>query len=49
MLAEPSVHQGFDTLGMDPVGNTPDEFGQQIRADLARWTDVVKKGRIKIE
>ena len=49
VLAEPMVQLGFDRLGMEPVGNTPDEFGQQIRADLARWTDVVKKGRIKIE
>ena len=49
VLAEPSVQQGFDTLGMEPGGNTADEFAQQIRTDLARWTDVVKKGKIKVE
>lgn len=49
VLAEPSVIQGFDTLGMEPVGNTADEFAQQLRTDLARWTDVVKKGNIKLD
>lgn len=49
VLAEPSVQEGFDTLGMDTGGNTPEEFTQQIQSDLARWSDVVKKGKIKIE
>jgi tripartite-type tricarboxylate transporter receptor subunit TctC len=49
VLADPAVHAGFDTLGMEPGGNSADEFAQQIRGDLARWTEVVKKGRIKLD
>ena len=39
----------YATLGIDPVGNTPAQFGQQIRADLARWEKVVKQAGIKVE
>ena len=49
VLSETSVRQGFDNLGMEPGGISADEFAQQVRADLARWADVVKKGGIKLE
>ena len=29
-------------MGIEPVGNTPAEFAAQIRADLARWQQVVE-------
>lgn len=37
------------SLGLDPVGGTPEAFGEQIKADLARWEPVVKRTRIQIE
>ena len=36
-------------LGIEPVGNTPEQFAQQIRADLARWEKVVKQAGIKVD
>jgi tripartite-type tricarboxylate transporter receptor subunit TctC len=36
-------------LGNDPVGNTPDEFAAQVKADFALWEGVVKKAKIRIE
>ena len=47
VLQEPEVRQRYATLGLNPVGNTPEQFGEQIRADLARWEPVVKKAGIK--
>jgi len=43
------VKERYATLGIEPVGNTPDEFTAQVRADLARWRDVVKAAGIKVE
>ena len=37
VLKEPAVRERFAVLGIEPVGNTPDEFAAQIRADLALW------------
>jgi len=31
------------------VGNTPGEWGAEIRADLARWSQVIKAAGIKAE
>lgn len=49
VLAEAPVRASYDTLGMEPVGNTPDQFATQIRADLDRWARVVKEAKITLE
>ena len=49
LLQTPEVRERFGILGIDPVGNSPDEFAAQIRADLARWGPVVRQANIRIE
>jgi tripartite-type tricarboxylate transporter receptor subunit TctC len=49
VLAEPEIRERYATLGIKPVGNLPEEFGGQIRADLARWEKVVRQAGIRIE
>ena len=49
VLQTPEVKERYAVLGIDPVGNKPDEFAAQIRADLARWAPVVKQANIRIE
>lgn len=49
VLKDPEVRSRYATLGIEPVGNTPEQFGAQIRADLARWEKVVKTAGIKVE
>jgi len=49
VLKEPDVRERYAVLGIDPVGNTPDEYGAQIRADLALWGPIVKRAGIRIE
>ena len=48
-LQTPEVRERYAALGIDPVGNSPDRFGEQIRAELARWEKVVKAANIKLE
>ena len=48
-LQSPFVKERYATLGIEPVGNTPDEFGAQVRADLARWAAVVRSANVKLE
>jgi tripartite-type tricarboxylate transporter receptor subunit TctC len=33
--------------GAEPVGGTPEQFADQIRAEIARWTQVVKAAGIR--
>ncbi len=48
-IARPEVKERFATLGVDPLGGTPDEFAVFIREDFAKWTQVVKDGNIKLD
>jgi len=35
--------------GIDPIGNTPEEFAAQVKADLASWAKVVKAAGAKLD
>ncbi|TMH65214.1 MAG: tripartite tricarboxylate transporter substrate binding protein [Betaproteobacteria bacterium] len=48
-LRTPFVRERYATLGIEPVGNAPREFLEQVRADLARWAEVVKAANVKVE
>ena len=48
-LKEADLRERFATLGIDPVGNTPDQFAEQIKNDLARWGKVVEQAKIKVD
>jgi len=47
VLAEPDMRARFAQLGLDPVGNSPDELAAIIKADLAKWAKVIKEVGIK--
>lgn len=47
VLKEADVRERFATLGVEPVGNTSEQFGEQIKLDLARWQKVVEAAKIK--
>jgi len=49
VLGEPDIRSRYATLGIEPVGNRPAQFAEQIRADLARWEKVVRQANIRIE
>ncbi len=48
-LAQPDVIERLRQQGAEPIGNTPEEFGQQIRAELAKWQRVVKEQNIHLD
>ena len=48
-LGTPLVRERFASLGVQPVGSTPDQFAATIREDLARWSKVIKAAGIKAE
>jgi len=48
-LQVPEVRERYAVLGIDPVGNTPEQFRDQVRSDLARWEKVVRQARIQLE
>ena len=49
VLRTPFVKERYGVLGIEPVGNTPRAFFEQVREDLARWKKVVAAANIKVE
>ena len=48
-LAQPEVRERLLGLGINPVGNSAEEFAAQWRADLVKYEAVVKAAGIKTE
>ena len=49
VLRSPEVKQRLETLGAEPVGSTPEEFGKFFRDDMARWGKIIKEKGIRSE
>ena len=49
VIASDEVQQTLRKRGIDPVTNSPQEFAAFVRADLAKWTRIVKDAGVKPE
>jgi len=49
ILRMPEVHDRLVSLGSDPVGSTPDEFGAFMKSETAKWARVIKEANIRAE
>jgi len=49
IVAMPDVKAKFETLGLQHTPNTPAEFAAFNKAEVAKWTKVVKDGNVKPE
>lgn len=47
ILSVPEVRKRFETLGMEPVGNTPAEFAAEIARETPQWAKVIRDAGIK--
>jgi len=48
-LRQPDVAKQLLELGAEPVGNSPDEFGRLVEAEVRKWRAVVEAAGIKPE
>ena len=48
-LRSPDIRERMTQIGFDVVAGTPEEFGQFMKAEVERWTEVVERGGIKPE
>jgi tripartite-type tricarboxylate transporter receptor subunit TctC len=49
VLGLPEVREKMIAQGQTPVGNTPEEFAANVRADLPKWEALIKASGAKIE
>ncbi len=48
-VRRPEIKERFVQLGIEPVGNTPTEFTQFLRAEVGKWAKVIKDANVKID
>ena len=48
-LRVPSLRERLVRDGVDPVGNSPQEFAAFIRSEMAKWGKVVKAAGMKLD
>jgi tripartite-type tricarboxylate transporter receptor subunit TctC len=49
ILKQPDVVQKLNAVGFELVGGTPEQFGEIIRAESAKWAPIIKSANIKID
>jgi len=49
ILKLPDVQERLKSLGLEPVGSTPEEHAKQLRSDLERWAKLAKAVQLKID
>ena len=48
-LNDPAVRKSLVDLGVDIVGDTPEEFAAYIKAEIPKWTAIVKASGAKLD
>lgn len=49
IMASQDMRDRLTAIAMTPVGNTPEEFTTQVKADIVRWGKVIREGGIKVD
>ena len=48
MLRTEEAKARLQSQGVEPAGSTPEEFGNIVKAEFARWTKVIREARITV-
>ena len=49
IITLPDLKERFATLGLDPVGGTPDDFSNQLRAEGEKWAKLIRAANLKAQ
>ena len=49
IIALPEMKERLAAIGLEPVGDSPEEFSAQMRVEMEKWAKVIKAARIKAE
>jgi tripartite-type tricarboxylate transporter receptor subunit TctC len=49
MLNSPETVARLQQMGVDPIGDTPAQFAETLKADLATWSEAARASNLKID
>jgi tripartite-type tricarboxylate transporter receptor subunit TctC len=48
-LNTPELRQGFEREAIEPIGGTPEAFGEYLRSETVKWGRLVKASGVKVD
>ena len=48
-VASPDIKGRFETLSIEPVGNTPEQAAKFLADEIAKWSKVINTAGVKAE
>ena len=48
-IAQPAVRQRLVDFGVEPVGNTPQQYAELLRNEVVRWHKVIREQKISLD
>jgi len=49
LIAQPDMQERLATLGLEPVGDSPEEFSAQMKVEMEKWAKVIRAAKIKAQ
>lgn len=49
ILQLPDVKPRIADLGAEPIGSTPEQFNAHIKAEIAKWANVIKEANVELQ
>ena len=49
MVGQSDAVARLQQMGVDPIGDTPAQFAETLKADLATWSEAARASNLKIE
>lgn len=49
IISLPEVRKQLGDQGYEPAGNSPEQFAEYIKTEIAKWTRVIKAAGLKAE
>jgi tripartite-type tricarboxylate transporter receptor subunit TctC len=48
-LQNPTVAAGFEKVGAEPLGNTPQDAAVYVRNEFTKWAKVINDGKLRAD
>jgi tripartite-type tricarboxylate transporter receptor subunit TctC len=49
IIALPEMKEHLSAIGLEPIGDSPEEFSAQMKVEMEKWAKVIRAARIKPE
>jgi tripartite-type tricarboxylate transporter receptor subunit TctC len=49
IIEEPDTKERLAGLGLEPVGDSPEQFSAQLKVEIEKWTKIIRAAKIKVE